>query len=206
LLDASNGATSGTSSLIKAGSGTLVLTAANTYTGGTYLNAGTLQVTSSGNLGTGGLSFGGDGSALLDIEGSIAYADTRAITLGANGTILQDNTAGAMLSGVISGGGELFKTGPGNLILSNPTNAFGGTAVEAGMLTVTTIGALPSNESLVIEAGGTLVFDPQAAANGDSVTALPSGAITAVPEPGTGLLLVAFLGGAAWALGRRSRL
>jgi hypothetical protein len=72
------------------------------------------------------------------------------------------------------------------------------------MLTVTTIGALPANEALSIAAGGTFVFDPQAAANSDSLAALPNGAgapsgmVAAVPEPGSlGLLGAALCSAAA---------
>jgi hypothetical protein len=78
-------------------------------------------------------------------------------------------------------------------------------------LTVTTIGALPTNEALSIEAGGTLVFDPLATANSDVLAAglegdspifveqksgqSPQG-LAAVPEPGTLVLLLAALGSA----------
>ena len=132
----------GSGSLTKSGSGLWQLDAANNTMAGTTITAGTLQVNSSSDLGTGVLAFSGSG-ATLDILGSTAYSDTRAITLGADGTIQEDNTAGATLSGLISGGGALFKTGPGNLVLSNSTNGFGGTTVESGYLTVTTNGAIP---------------------------------------------------------------
>lgn len=45
--------------LVKSGRGTLVLTAANTYGGGTYINEGVLQVGSLANLGTGNINFAG---------------------------------------------------------------------------------------------------------------------------------------------------
>jgi autotransporter-associated beta strand protein len=205
----------GSGSLTKTGSGLWALDVANTMAGVT-INAGTLLVTSSANLGTGVLAFSGSGGT-LDIEpvpgeSSVAYADTRAIALSANGTILQDNTNRATLSGVISGGGTLTVTGAGNLILSGSSNSFGGTLVEAGMLTVTTIDAIP-DAGLSIAAGGTFVFDPQGVANGDSLAAglegdslifvgqksgqSPQG-IAPVPEPGTlGLLLAAALCSAA---------
>jgi hypothetical protein len=91
------------------------------------------------------------------------------------------------------------------LILSNATNNFGGTVVESGYLTVTTIGALPTNEALSIAAGGTFVFDPLAAQNSDSLAALtggaaaasPAGGLAVVPEPGTLVLLLAALCSAA---------
>jgi autotransporter-associated beta strand protein len=204
----------GSGSLTKTGNGLWALDKANTMAGVT-INAGTLLVTTAVNLGTGTLAFTG-GSGTLDIEpvptsSTAAYSDTRSITLAANGTILQDNSNGATLSGVISGSGDLFKTGPGNLILSGASNSFGGTVVNQGMLTVTTIGALPTNQSLTIAAGGTLVFDPDYVANGDSLAAGLEGdspifveqnsgrspGLAAVPEPGTLVLLGVALWSAA---------
>jgi autotransporter-associated beta strand protein len=207
----------GSGSLTKTGPGLWALDAANTMAGVT-INNGTLLVTTAVNLGaaTAPLAFSGSG-AMLDIEKPnppnlvAAYSDARPITLEANGTILQDNTLGATLSGVISGSGDLLKTGPGNLILSGSTNNFGGTLVEAGYLTVTSEGAIP-NEALSIAAGGTFVFDPDAAQNSDSLSAgfegdspilveqksgqSPRG-LAAVPEPGTLALLAAALWSAA---------
>jgi autotransporter-associated beta strand protein len=59
-----NGSITGTSSLIKTGSGTLVLAGNNIYSGGTFLNGGILSINSDANLGaaTGSISF--DGGAL----------------------------------------------------------------------------------------------------------------------------------------------
>ena len=83
-----------------------------------------------------------------------------------------------------------MKTGGGDLNLSGSGGYGGGTMVEVGMLTVTTIGAIPDT-ALTVAAGGTFVFDPQASANGDSLAASPDGAVapaggvSPVPEPGT---------------------
>ena len=64
LADAGTGSTlsgviSGSGSVTKAGPGSLTLTGANSYSGGTSLNGGILAVDSDGNLGTGALSFNG---------------------------------------------------------------------------------------------------------------------------------------------------
>src|SRR4029079_2814499 len=47
-----NGAISGTGSVVNQGSGTLILTGTNTYTGGTTINNGTLQVGNGGTTGS----------------------------------------------------------------------------------------------------------------------------------------------------------
>jgi autotransporter-associated beta strand protein len=187
----------GSGSLTKTGPGLWQLDVANTLAG-TTITAGTLSVLSDSNLGASGseiVAFGGAGNGTLEISSnaSAAFSSSRSLVLSANGAIEQDDTKGATFSGPISGSGELFKTGPGNLILSNSTNSFGGTVVDAGMLTVTTIGALPTNQSLEIDAGGTFVFDPLAAQNSELLAASPGGALAAVPEPGSLALLVAAL-------------
>ena len=55
----SNNGTS-TAALIKTGTGTLILTGtSNTYSGGTVINGGTVQVNSTANIGSGGVTLGG---------------------------------------------------------------------------------------------------------------------------------------------------
>ncbi len=81
----------GTSTLTKAGSGTLVLGAANTYTGTTYVNAGTLLVNNTGltsGTGTGAVIVNGSGTVLGGtgrITGAVTV-NSNAIILGGTGT------------------------------------------------------------------------------------------------------------------------
>src|SRR5262249_12102326 len=76
-------------SLTKVGNGTLTLTGANMYTGGTNLNGGTLAVNSDTNLGTGPLSFNGGTLEALAAGGGLA--SSKAMTLNsAGGTFLAD--------------------------------------------------------------------------------------------------------------------
>ncbi|MCJ2131308.1 beta strand repeat-containing protein [Methylobacterium sp. E-045] len=60
-------AISGSGSLVQAGTGTLTLSGANTYTGGTVLSAGTLDIASAGGAGSGAIAFG-SGAQTLHIE------------------------------------------------------------------------------------------------------------------------------------------
>jgi autotransporter-associated beta strand protein len=124
--------------------------------------------------------------------------------LGGNTLTVGANGGSSTFAGVIqstAGALSLMKVGAGNLILSGTGSWGGGTTVEAGMLTVTTIDAIPDT-GLTIAAGGTFVFDPDAAQNSDSLPALSGGAaapaagLAAVPEPGTLVLLAAALCGA----------
>jgi autotransporter-associated beta strand protein len=114
------------SDLNKDGPGTLVLTAANNYTGATTITAGTLQ------LGTG--QSGQDGS----------IATTTGVT---NYGALVYNLAGSQTASyAISGFGSLLKAGVGKLTLTNVGNNFsGGITVSAGTLTTTGIGNVGNN-------------------------------------------------------------
>jgi outer membrane autotransporter protein len=126
-----NGAISGTGSVSQVGTGLTILTAANSYTGGTAINAGVLQVSSDANLGgaAGGLSFNGGA-----LQATAAFSTARAVTLNAGGTLQTD--ADLTLSGVVSGAGGLTKTGAAALILSGANSYAGGTAINGGVLRV----------------------------------------------------------------------
>jgi fibronectin-binding autotransporter adhesin len=122
------GVVSGTGTLAQSGTGTLVLSGTNTYAGGTFLNAGTLSVTSDGNLGAtaGALTF--NGGTLLTAAG---ISSARSANLLSNGTI--DNGGKAdTFSGVFSGAGALTSTGAGQLTLTGDNTYTGGTTISAG--------------------------------------------------------------------------
>ncbi|MBN9245369.1 MAG: autotransporter-associated beta strand repeat-containing protein, partial [Mesorhizobium sp.] len=115
--------------LKKAGGGTLVLTGANTYGGGTQLVGGTLSVSSDGNLGAASGALTIDGGTL---QNTAALTSARNVTLLSGGGILQAD-ADLTLTGAVAGGGTLTKAGAGTLRLSG-ANSYGGTVVSAGTL------------------------------------------------------------------------
>jgi autotransporter-associated beta strand protein len=116
-----------------------------------------LAVSSPANLGSGGLIFSGGSTGVLDICGSTAFTSSMAITLNQNGTIQQDDSAAASLSGRIGGSGELRKSGSGLLALSGTNSYTGGTLVAGGTLEILTPGALPFG-SLIVGTGALSLF------------------------------------------------
>ena len=145
--DTLNGVISGVGSLTKISSGTLILTAGNTYGGGTNIDGGTLQMGATGSIPSTGVVFIASG-ATFDLHG---FNETIGNLSGA-GTVL---TGGAKLtvgdasnetfSGMITGaGGSLTKVGTGTLFLSGSSSYSGGTTIGAGILEVGTNTSLDS--------------------------------------------------------------
>lgn len=121
----------GTAQLVKSDLGTLILSGTNSYTGGTAINGGVLQISADANLGTGGLTFnGGTLRTTLDIE------TDRAVDLAGNGALLTDAGTTLGLTGLVTGAGGLIKNGAGVLVLSGANDYQGGTTVNAGSLFV----------------------------------------------------------------------
>ena len=130
--------------LDKVGTGTQILTGANTYAGGTTIDQGALQL--------------GDGSAT---NGSIVGG----VTISNAGLLIIANPFPQTLSGSIGGPGFFTKTGLGNLTLTGSNSGFSGTlAVNGGTLTLAdttfasavNVGTNGQNATLVVPAGDTL--------------------------------------------------
>ena len=124
--------------LAKSGAGTLTLSGINTYNGDTTISGGVLSVSADNNLGSGGeLTF--DGGTLRITASGSQFLSGRAVAINApGGTIDVTNAAAtATLSSVITGEGELTKTGPGMLTLTADSLYTGDTRVEGGTLNIT---------------------------------------------------------------------
>ncbi|UWF60512.1 autotransporter outer membrane beta-barrel domain-containing protein [Brucella sp. 2716] len=124
----------GDSRLVKADLGTLVLGGANSYTGGTSITGGTLQISSNQNLGeaAGDLSIN-DGTLHTTADMEIDRA-TVLENLGA--TIETDD--GTTLNHIanIDGPGSLTKTGNGTLMLAGTNSYAGGTTINGGTIAI----------------------------------------------------------------------
>jgi outer membrane autotransporter protein len=133
------GQITGTGALTAFGKGSIILTTANTYSGGTNIELGTIEVTTDSNLGTGPLTF--DGGTLKALTAGGGIISNKAIFLDSGGgTFLADAATTSILSGTMSGPGSFTKDGPGTLIVAGfntyagPTNVLMGT-LKAGSLT-----------------------------------------------------------------------
>jgi autotransporter-associated beta strand protein len=105
----------GGGSLVKAGTGTLVLSGTNAYGGGTTVSGGVLQVGAgggSGSIGSGGASTG--------TGTSIDFQRSGTLTVG----------------GRISGSGSVSTESTGTVILANNNSYSGGTTINSGTLQV----------------------------------------------------------------------
>jgi len=123
-----NSQLTGAAALSKSDLGTLVLNAANSYTGGTVVNAGTLS--GYGN------SFG---------SGSVA--------IGSAGTLSVNSGSGGTLANALTGTGNFVVSGTGQLLVTGNSSFSGATFVNAGRLRVD--GSL-ANSAVSVASGATL--------------------------------------------------
>ncbi len=137
-------AISGSGQVVKSGDETLTLSGSNTYTGGTLISGGTLVATNVDALGTGDVT------------------DNATLELNTGGTF--DN--------VISGSGQVVKSGDDTLTPSGANSYTGGTLISGGTLVATSVEALGSgdvtdNAVLELNTGGT--FDNAISGSGQVV-------------------------------------
>jgi len=130
----------GPGSLTKAGLGTVILSSANTYTNGTVVNAGILNVQTSSGLGTNGTvnqASGGRNSTIqlqgnISLPGSVSFltsndgTGTNAATTNAIENLSGNNTINGPISLTVGGGGSIIQSDSGALLLAgNVTIAAG---------------------------------------------------------------------------------
>ena len=146
----------GNSKLVKSDLGTLILNAANTYTGGTQVNGGVLQVQSDSNLGESSGAMGLDGGTLRTTG---TFAMTRPTTLGDNGGTFEPVTGTTLtLNRSVGGTGVLTKNGAGTLVFAADNTYTNRTEINEGTLQVGNGGTAGSIAGNVID-NGTLAFD-----------------------------------------------
>jgi len=138
------------------GAGTLVLSGVNSYSGGTTISSGVLQVTNNNSVGTGTVTL--SGGALQAGGAGLSFGNAFAINTTGGTIDTQANTL--TLSGAIGNGngstGALTKIGSGTLILSGTSNYTGATNVNGGILQAGAANALAPASAFTIASGATL--------------------------------------------------
>ncbi len=197
-------------SLTKSGAGIQTLSGANTYTGATNINGGTLKAgadnTFSANsaiilANTSGVSLDLDG--FNQTVGSIAGGGITGgnIALGSGTLTSGGNNSSTTFAGVISGtGGALVKTGTGTLTLSGTNIYDGGTMISKGGLQLNNAsaagsGAITLNDANTDAANTTLTLATGIYANAITVANQGAGVSTISTLATTGT--IAFNGGIA---------
>jgi autotransporter-associated beta strand protein len=140
------GVLAGTTALLKTGSGQLNINTTNTYSGGTLINEGVVQV--------------GDG---VNFSGSIGGGITN------NDTLIFNNPGPVSVSASISGSGTLTKSGSGALTLSGTQTYTNLTTINAGSLQFS--GTLPhsditNNGSLILAPSASVIFSNNLSGSG----------------------------------------
>ncbi len=150
----------GTTAVIKSNSGTLTMGVANTYTGGTTLNAGTINVNNASSLGTVAGTFIINGGAVQNTTGGSITTNNHPMTWNANfgftgtqplnlgtGTVtmnanIQVTTSSVGIALTVGGGisaatRTLTKAGAGTLTFVSQTISLNDVTIAAGVLVST---------------------------------------------------------------------
>ncbi len=167
--------------LTKDGAGTLILSGANTYTGATTINAGTLSLGHATDTLSSSSAVTVDGATAVlsiagnsDTVGAVSLKNGGSIT-GTGGTLT--GASYAVESGIVSAklggaGIALTKSTAGNVTLSGTNTYTGTTTVNAGTLQVASTGALSSG-GITVGSTGSLSISA-----GSSATRTLTNAIT----------------------------
>ena len=157
-------AAAGTTGLTKSGAGLLVLAGANTYSGPSFINAGTLTIGGAGQLGSG----------------------TYAPNIANGGALIYNSTSAQTLSGIISGSGALTQQGSGTLTLSGANTYTGITTITAGTLALGPGGSLASTPTISVANGATFDVSAVSFALGSNQTLSGSGTVNGNFSAGRG--------------------
>jgi fibronectin-binding autotransporter adhesin len=146
----------GTSSLTYSGTGTLMLTGSNTYSGTTTISSGAVQ------LGTGGTTGALSTTGTIVDNGNLIFDHSNALAQGTN-----------FSSAIISGTGSVTQSGTGTTTLNVANTYSGGTTITAGEIianvggtSATSGSSLGTGTSTVTLTGGRLLIGSTTSSSG----------------------------------------
>ncbi|MEZ0385476.1 MAG: beta strand repeat-containing protein, partial [Verrucomicrobium sp.] len=180
------GIISGAFALSKAGSGTLTLGGANTFSGGMTLSAGTLNLGNASALGTGTFTIAGGtlNTAGTNLtlstnntqlwNGNFTFTGSNSLNLGTGAVTLSANRQVTVTANTLTVGGGIgeassgltfTKAGVGTLVLNGNNTYTGATTISGGVLifgtgagTVTTAGSFTISANAALGAQGSTGF------------------------------------------------
>jgi autotransporter-associated beta strand protein len=200
-----SGLYSGQGGLTKIGIGTLILSGSDSYSGGTILSEGTLQLGNTFALGaaTGSLAVN---SGVLDLHGysptvgSLSGSALIATLTSGVSTLTVSGTASTTYAGILNDGAgqlALTKSGAGTLTLTGASTNTGATAVLGGGLALKTTSAGTAslgNTAITVGAGATfyatLGASPASTVVNAGTTGTGSAGATLTLNPGSALSMV----------------
>jgi autotransporter-associated beta strand protein len=160
----------GNGSLTASGTGTVIFSGAQSYTGQTIITNGTLQL--------------GNGSATGSLSSSSAIVDNGTLAFNRSNAVAQ----GTDFASAISGFGGIAQIGTGTVTLSGNNTYAGTTAISAGVLAVTGSGSLGSgavanNGMLTLNSSANFAIGSMSGAG--TFTKGGSGTVTLTGSPGS---------------------
>ncbi len=171
------GVNAGSWGLAKIGAGTLTLTAANAYTGGTTVSGGLINFNAVSNFGSGNITLNGGG--LQWASGNTADISGRLNAIGAGGATFDYNGNAVTLATALTGTGgvTIANSGSGGALIFSAAESYSGaTTINSGATLALSGGGSISDSSVVtvngtfdISAGPTLANRITTLAGGGSV-------------------------------------
>ncbi|MGA2176597.1 MAG: autotransporter-associated beta strand repeat-containing protein [Verrucomicrobiota bacterium] len=182
----------GAGNLTISNSGTVSLTGANTYTGETIVNKGTLSLASQAPLGVAPASSAPgqltlNGGALNSTATFALNAANAGVTIGAaGGTILANSSTILTIAEPLAGPGALNINGAGTVIINGTDSGTGNILVNNGTLAVGASGSIAAPPVIAIASGATMDVTANGYTLGTGQTLIGNGSVLGTFTAGSG--------------------